>query len=677
MLRRTLCSLREIHKLMVANRGEIASRVFRSCRDLNIRTVALFCEAERNAKHVMEADEAVCIGPPPAANSYLHGDRIVEVAKRMSVDAIHPGYGFLSENAVFASMVTEANIEFIGPPSSAIKSMGSKSESKRIMESAGVPVVPGYHGDNQDPEMLYREAKRIGFPVLIKAVSGGGGKGMKIVEKESDFEMLLASAKREAMNFFKDDRVILERYIASSRHIECQIFCDKHGNGVFFFERDCSVQRRYQKVLEEAPAPHLCEATRQQIGSVAIKAAKAVGYVGAGTVEFIFDAEFGDFFFMEMNTRLQVEHPVTEEVCRIRGAPLDLVKLQIFTAMGKPLGFTQNDISLEGSCIEARVYAESPENEFFPESGRLRYIREPRQGVHGGIKTRLDTGFRQGDDVLIHYDPMISKLIVWGPNRSAALKGLRRALDEYKIVGIDTNVEFLKRCCDTKAFAEGGVTTKFIQEHQDILLGPVQPPVYVWVLAALSRAGKLHESFRLNSSCSVAVPFISDGAIKSVRLASNKDPDCVNFEVSGIRGTIRLGEVSKTQDGLSTQIVAFASDGTRYSSTILDSDKEVTVIAEGTVYKLQLKPLAEGFGDTNMHGGASAKITSPMPGKVAKFLVRKGDQVEKGQPILILEAMKMEHPIKAFSHGIVSFSVNEGDIVMGDQVMGAVVECAV
>lgn len=682
MFRRTVCSWRAVEKIMVANRGEIACRVFRTCRDMNIRTVALFCEAERSAKHVMEADEAVCIGPPPATSSYLRGDHIVQVAKDLSVDAIHPGYGFLSENAGFAEAVTRAGIEFIGPSASAITSMGSKSESKRIMEAAGVPVVPGYHADNQDPAHLIKEADRIGYPVLIKAVSGGGGRGMRIVNKKEDFVLLLESAKREAMNFFKDDRVILERYICLPRHIECQIFCDKHGNGVFFFERDCSVQRRYQKVLEEAPAPNLDKQKRQEIGAVALKAAQAVGYAGAGTVEFILDTESQEFYFMEMNTRLQVEHPVTEEVCRIKGAPLDLVKLQILTAMGLPLDFTQDDVKLTGSCIEARIYAECPEKGFLPESGKLLHISEPEQGFRGTTKVRLDTGFRQGDSVLVHYDPMVSKLIVWGKNRQQALKGLRTALDKYEVVGINTNVEFLKRCCDNADFIKGGVTTNFIPEHEASLLTLTKIPTHVYVIAALNRAfyglkdSSVDSALRLNYHFEIVTPVLShDDKLLNIRLSATAERHVIAYAVGDTKGKIRLGEMtSRTADSVARDIAIIAESGKRYQATTVATDRDVAVILEGTVHKVRLFPLSTGFGDASVQGGTSARINSPMPGKVGKLLVKSGDKVTKGQSVMVLEAMKMEHPIKAARDGVITFTVNEGDMVGGDQSMGAVNE---
>lgn len=685
MLRRSVRSLqRRIDKLLVANRGEIACRVFRTCRQMHIRTVALFCEAERNAKHVVEADEAVCIGPPPAANSYLRGDHIISVARQLNVDAIHPGYGFLSENADFADAVTRAGIEFIGPPASAIASMGSKSESKRIMETAGVPVVPGYYGENQSSAFLTAEADKVGYPVLIKAVSGGGGKGMKIVERPEDFAFMLESAKREATNFFKDDRVILERYVTHPRHIECQIFCDKQGRGVFFFERDCSVQRRYQKVLEEAPAPHLSSEMRQRIGEVALQAAKAVGYVGAGTVEFIFDTTTGEFYFMEMNTRLQVEHPVTEEVCRIKGAPLDLVKLQIKTAMGKPLTFSQEDITVHGSCIEARVYAESPERGFLPESGPLTFIREPFQGTRGSTRTRLDTGFREGDNVLIHYDPMLAKLVSWGRDRAEALAGLREALGEYKVAGINTNIEFLKRCCEAPAFAHGGVTTSFIRDHEkELLTAPsVTPEVAAMAATAclLNRCDNWRGAFRINGDTRASVHFCIDERVVEVRLhTEGSNYHKIIFNVDGHEGSFSVGSgpVSKKHrdlKGIVNDFTFLLESGLRHTVSAVVTERDVTIIGSFGLHQIRLLPLTDGFGDASVGGGASAKMLSPMPGKVAKLMVRNGEHVVKGQVLMIVEAMKMEHPIKATQEGEVSVSVKEGEMVGGDHLLATVAQ---
>ncbi|CUG06738.1 3-methylcrotonyl-carboxylase, putative [Bodo saltans] len=660
---------RTINKVLVANRGEIACRVFKTCKTLGIRTVAVYCDAESNGKHVQHADEAFRIGAPPAATSYLRGETIVQVAKDHGVDAIHPGYGFLSENAEFAKNVLEAGIEFIGPPSGAIISMGSKSESKIIMTDAGVPVVPGYHGEDQTEAHLTKEAARIGFPLLIKAVSGGGGKGMKIVRNIDEFSTLLQSAQREATNFFKDDRVLLERYIERPRHVEVQVFCDKHGNGVFFFERDCSVQRRYQKVLEEAPAPHFSAELRKSVGDVAVKAAKAVGYVGAGTVEFIFDTETNEFYFMEMNTRLQVEHPVTEEIILIKGRPLDLVRLQIETAEGKPFDFTQEDLAINGCCIEARVFAESPKNNFLPGSGNLTFVEEPAEGRFGDVKVRLDTGFRSGDDVLVHYDPMIAKLIVWGTDRPTALRGLRKALDDYHIVGISTNIEFLKKCCDNEAFAKGGVTTKFIEEHKETLLAEDKLPTNVTALAALNAvlsAPSNEFSFHVNGSSKANVPFRVHGAAESV---SVQEVQRGSYVVSGPTFSHTIKPCAALKPGYSAAHI----DGAlrvEYKPIVLPH--QVAILLPTGTYTLQREPLPEGFGDVKYQAGGASRVLSPMPGKVAKFLVANGATVVQGQNVLIVEAMKMEHLVKAPKDGVIVFSFKEGQMAGADQVLATI-----
>ena len=663
---------RQIRKVLVANRGEIACRVFRTCSLMGINTVAVYCDAEQNGKHVQHADEAFRIGPPPAATSYLRGDNIISVAKACGVDAIHPGYGFLSENAGFAKAVTEAGIEFIGPPEGAIISMGSKSESKIIMTAANVPVVPGYHGEDQSESTLVSEAQRVGFPLLIKAVSGGGGKGMKIVRSMDEFSTLLASAKREATNFFKDDRVLLERYIERPRHVEMQVFCDKFGNGVYFFERDCSVQRRYQKVLEEAPAPHLSQELRAKIGDVAVKAAKAVGYVGAGTVEFIFDTDTNEFYFMEMNTRLQVEHPVTEEVCLVKGKPLDLVRLQIETASGKPFDFAQEDLTLNGACIEARVFAESPKNGFLPGSGHLAYVEEPAEGVFGDVKVRVDTGFRSGDDVLVHYDPMIAKLIVWGKTRDIALRGLRRALDDYHILGIQTNIDFLKKCCDSAPFAQGGVTTKFIEENKEQLLAEDAVDTKVVALCGvsyvLSRCPP-EDAFRVNSVSEMKVPFA---------LANGDEFNIIVKQVK--RGVYNVTGPNFSHTvapcpALDKSRVAAHVDGSQrieYKPVVLP--QAVYILLPTGTHSMGLAKPSVGFGDVSYRAGGGSTVNSPMPGKVTKFLVANGTKVARGANVIIVEAMKMEHLVKAPRDGVIHFAVREGDMCGADQVLAKFTE---
>ncbi len=454
-------------KILIANRGEIACRVIRTARRLGVATVAVYSEADRQALHVELADEAVAVGPAPAAESYLRGERIIEAARRTGAQAVHPGYGFLAENAGFAQACADAGLVFIGPPPDAIRAMGSKSEAKALMEKAGVPVVPGDHGDNQDPKHLAGAAEKIGYPVLIKASAGGGGKGMRRVDDAKDFAAALDGAKRESASAFGDDTVLIEKFVERPRHIEIQVFADGHGNAVHLFERDCSIQRRHQKVVEEAPAPGLDEARRTAMGAAAVEAARAIGYVGAGTVEFIAGPD-GDFYFMEMNTRLQVEHPVTEMI-----TGLDLVEWQLRVASGEPLPLGQDDLAIAGHAIEARVYAEDPARGFLPSTGELHHLRPPEEG--DGV--RWDTGVRAGDAISMHYDPMIAKLIVWsGEGRADAVRRLRRALASCEVAGVTTNLDLLGAIAAHPAFAAGGCDTGFVEQHFDSLVPPPAPP---------------------------------------------------------------------------------------------------------------------------------------------------------------------------------------------------------
>ncbi|KAJ2797727.1 hypothetical protein H4R21_004204, partial [Coemansia helicoidea] len=462
-------------KVLIANRGEIACRVIATARRLGIKTVAVYSAADASSMHVRLADEAYLIGEAAASESYLRADKIIEVVRRSGAQAIHPGYGFLSENAAFAERLAAEGIAFIGPPSAAMRSMGSKSESKRIMQAAGVPVVPGYHGDNQDAGFLRQQADQIGYPVLIKAVLGGGGKGMRIVERAEDFEAMLDSSRREALKSFGDDKVLVEKYLSRPRHVEVQVFADTLGNAVHLFERDCSVQRRHQKIIEEAPAPDLLPEVRRQLGEKAVAAARAVGYVGAGTVEFIMDDASQQFYFMEMNTRLQVEHPVTEMV-----TGTDLVQWQLEVAAGNRLPQLQDEIACTGHAFEARIYAENPDNGFLPDTGRLVHLATPAPSAD----VRVETGVQAGDAISVHYDPMIAKLVVRGADRQAALRVLRKALAEYEVVGLHTNIGFLRRLAQSPDFVAARVETGFIDKHVAELFPPAARPAMPAVVQA-------------------------------------------------------------------------------------------------------------------------------------------------------------------------------------------------
>ncbi|HOI53021.1 MAG TPA: acetyl-CoA carboxylase biotin carboxylase subunit, partial [Azonexus sp.] len=453
------------NKILIANRGEIACRVIKTARRMGIRTVAVYSEADANARHVRMADEAVLLGPAAARESYLVADKIIEACQRTGAQAVHPGYGFLSENEEFAEALAQAGLVFIGPPASAIRAMGSKSEAKKLMGTAKVPLTPGYHGDDQRPTLLHAEAEKIGYPVLIKAAAGGGGKGMRLVEKSEDFPDALASCKREALSSFGDDHVLIEKYITKPRHVEIQVFADTLGNCVYLFERDCSVQRRHQKVLEEAPAPGMREARRREMGEAAVAAAKAVGYVGAGTVEFIANQD-GSFFFMEMNTRLQVEHPVTEMI-----TGQDLVEWQLRVAAGQPLPLKQEQLEIRGHALEARIYAEDASKGFLPATGKLVRLVPPAESIN----VRVDTGVEEGDEITPFYDPMIAKLIVWDGTRDGALARMRKALADYRVAGLTTNIDFLSRLVACPAFAKADLDTGLIERQKDFLFPAAQP----------------------------------------------------------------------------------------------------------------------------------------------------------------------------------------------------------
>ncbi|MGD8709524.1 MAG: acetyl/propionyl/methylcrotonyl-CoA carboxylase subunit alpha [Ectothiorhodospiraceae bacterium] len=639
-------------KILIANRGEIACRIALTCRRLGVRTVAVYSEADADARHVSLCDEAWLLGPAPARESYLRAEKIIQVARDSGAQAIHPGYGFLSENADFARACEEAGIVFIGPPASAIEAMGSKSAAKGIMGEAGVPLVPGYHGDDQDPEHLAAAAEEIGYPVLIKASAGGGGKGMRRVDRPEDFRAELEAAKRESSSAFGDDKVLVEKYLLTPRHIEVQVFADTQGDAIYLFERDCSVQRRHQKVIEEAPAPGMTEARRREMGNAAVRAAQAIGYVGAGTVEFIAD-EDGSFFFMEMNTRLQVEHPVTEMV-----TGQDLVEWQLRVAAGSPLPLPQEELELRGHAFEARIYAEDPENNFLPATGRINHLRTPAEGPH----VRIDTGVREGDEVSVHYDPMIAKLVVWDENRDNALRRLRQALADFHVVGPTTNVGFLQTLTAHPAFAAARLDTSFIDRHRDSLFPKRQPASdRVLALACLAEFLRIDETAHDRAAAS-GDPY-SPWHVTSGWVLNDDNHHTLHFRDGGEDITVTAhyragyyllelpgGDVRARGELDANGDMRVDLDGVRFTATVAREGQELTVISEGLTHQLvSHDPLTAGMEDEVKEGS----LTAPMPGTVVSVMVSAGDRVEEGASLMVLEAMKMEYTIKATTDGVV------------------------
>jgi len=649
-------------KILIANRGEIACRVASTARRLGVKTVAVYSDADADAKHVAACDEAVHIGGSAPKDSYLRWERIIDAARACGAEAIHPGYGFLSENEDFARACAEAGLVFIGPPPSAIKDMGLKAESKQLMEKAGVPLVPGYHGHDQDPALLQREADRIGYPVLIKASAGGGGKGMRAVDKAEDFAAALASCKREAIGSFGDDAVLVEKYVQRPRHIEIQVFGDTHGNLVYLFERDCSVQRRHQKVLEEAPAPGMTPELRARMGAAAVAAARAVNYVGAGTVEFIVEQPGGyerpedmKFYFMEMNTRLQVEHPVTEAI-----TGQDLVEWQLRVASGEPLPCTQDELRITGHAIEARICAENPDNQFLPATGTLHVYRKPAAASFARGPVRIDDGVREGDAISPFYDSMIAKLIVQGDTREQALARLDGALAQTRIVGLATNVQFLRRVAASGAFAQAKLDTALIQRESAVLFQ--QEPVGLPLAAAAAVAATLlrerqaeapgspfsrRDGWRLGGLHRRAFDFVFGGeAVQAwLRYAPGSTP---TLEVGEVAGPLAFAEAPGGEGAGEAIDLQFAGRRTRATVHVLGDAVHVFTPAGATRIDT-VDPLAHA-GDTQAEGG---RLTAPMPGKVVSFAVRAGDAVSRGQPLAVMEAMKMEHTIAAPADGVV------------------------
>ncbi|SFM34950.1 acetyl/propionyl/methylcrotonyl-CoA carboxylase subunit alpha [Rugamonas rubra] len=675
-------------KILIANRGEIACRVAATARRLGVKTVAVYSEADANAKHVAVCDEAVLIGPAAAKESYLCGDKIIAVALASGAQAIHPGYGFLSENADFADACAAAGLVFIGPPASAMRAMGSKSAAKSLMEKAKVPLVPGYHGDNQDADFLHTQADKIGYPVLLKASAGGGGKGMRVIEGSAEFKAALASCKREAISSFGDDKVLAEKYLQRPRHIEIQVFADTLGNCIYLFERDCSVQRRHQKVLEEAPAPNMPAERRAAMGEAAVAAAKAVGYVGAGTVEFIANQD-GTFYFMEMNTRLQVEHPVTEMI-----TGTDLVEWQLRVAAGEPLPKRQDELAINGHAIEARIYAENPEKGFLPSIGTLRHLQTPQAvvfelggtpahgaglGVPAGV--RIDSGVREGDAISPFYDPMIAKLIVWGADRKQALARMAQALAQYQIVGLASNIAFLKRLVEGQAFSTADLDTGLIERNQAELFPAAQAaPAAALALAAVALIEAEKEVSAAQSGANRADPW---GQALGWRM-NNPYTRTLSFgdeyaaalpaKAYAVKLTYRasdwLLDLPGNPEHAPCVVNLMAQDGNDFSikvgeravhGTVRRDGELLHVFTGGAHYPLVYHDPMAHAGETEAEGG---RLTAPMPGKVVAVLAAKGQEVKKGDALVIMEAMKMEHTIAAPHDGL----VEEVLYNVGDQV---------
>nr|WP_299241802.1 acetyl/propionyl/methylcrotonyl-CoA carboxylase subunit alpha [uncultured Halomonas sp.] len=666
--------------ILIANRGEIACRVIRTARRLGLKSVAVYSDADAQAYHVREADEAVRLGPAPARESYLNVEAVIDAARRTGVSAIHPGYGFLSENAAFVAACEQAGIVFVGPPASAIAAMGDKSAAKARMDTAGVPLVPGYHGDAQDDATLKAEADQIGYPVLLKASAGGGGKGMRVVERAEDFQAALEGCRRESQAAFNDQRMLIEKYLTQPRHVEVQVFCDSHGRGVYLFERDCSVQRRHQKVLEEAPAPGMTEELRREMGEAAVRAAREIGYVGAGTVEFLLNVD-GSFYFMEMNTRLQVEHPVTE---MITGE--DLVEWQLRVAAGLPLPKNQDELTIQGHAFEARLYAEDPEQDFLPATGRLERFGLDLAGA--GLtdsRVRLDSGVEAGDEISMHYDPMLAKLITHGDDRDQALATLNRALAALDVSGVTTNRAFLQRLASHPAFKKAELTTRFIEQHDEDLFSAPGLDDEAYASATLVALELLqHESkaddpwerrdgWRLNAPAQIRIALTDSahandesGSSAIVNVLAERHPGGAwQLHLNGrtLEGRLQPLEgdgVAITLDGHRRRWLARRDRAAHGDVLVLgDAEKEIRLFWQ------RLDAVDHG------HHEIDATLTAPMHGTVVALLVEPGQQVEKGTPLMIMEAMKMEHSLNAPANGVVdTFHFAAGDTVgQGDELL--------
>ncbi|MDX2480319.1 MAG: acetyl/propionyl/methylcrotonyl-CoA carboxylase subunit alpha [Desulfuromusa sp.] len=654
-------------KILIANRGEIACRVIRTARKLGILTVAVYSDADHDALHVTRADEAVHIGASPPLESYLLGGRVIEAALRTGAEAIHPGYGFLSENAEFSRNCERNNIVFIGPPAAAIEAMGSKSAAKIIMEQAGVPLVPGYHGADQEPSVLKEASENMGYPVLLKATAGGGGKGMRQVWVTDEFEEALTAAKREAFNSFGDDTMLVEKYLTQPRHVEIQIFCDQHGNAVYLAERDCSIQRRHQKIIEEAPAPGVSRQLRQQMGEAAIRAAKAIGYEGAGTVEFLLDLD-GSFYFMEMNTRLQVEHPVTEMI-----TGQDLVEWQLRVAEGEQLPLAQEQIQIRGHSLEARIYAEDPDNDFLPASGPLTFLQPPEESEH----VRVDTGVLQGDEVSVYYDPMIAKLIVWDEDRNKALRRLTKALAEYHISGMTTNIAFLYNLARSEPFKQAEINTGFIEKHIDLVFNKNKLDISQSIALAalyliLKQAQKAEEASHSPEPWS---PWnktdgwrLNESWINRFQIFIQDQQYPVAVEQlgrgGGIRYVIRSGDSTIQAQGKIVANELHADiEGHRMRASVSENNTTYNLYTQEKAIQFSL--IEADLGDEDAGEGAGA-LEAPMNGTIVDIVATLEATVKKGDALLIMEAMKMEHTIRAPDNGqVIEFYYQIGDLVSG------------
>jgi len=691
-------------KILIANRGEIACRVAATAKRMGIRTVAVYSDADREAKHVAVCDEAVYLGGSAPKDSYLKGDAIIAIALDVGAQAIHPGYGFLSENADFAQACQDAGLMFIGPSADAIRAMGGKSESKRLMEAAGVPLIPGYHGDNQDAQFLQQQADSIGYPVLIKASAGGGGKGMRIVENSSDFIDLLDSCRREAITSFGDDQVLIEKYALKPRHIEIQVFGDMHGNYVHLFERDCSVQRRHQKVLEEAPAPGVDAAMREAMGTAAIEAARAVNYFGAGTVEFIVEQREGamNFYFMEMNTRLQVEHPVSEAISGV-----DLVEWQLLVAAGKPLPKKQDELNINGHAIEARICAENPDNGFLPATGTLFTYQKPEHSTFNVADVRIDDGVREGDVISPFYDSMIAKLIVHAPTREQALAKLDRALAQTRIVGLPNNVAFLRYILNTESFSQANLDTALIEREADELFNQHPLDLSTLVVTAITQQLASESAaqgsdidpfskptgFRAYSDYTRSFGLVYDEQAYQARISNwhnvNSSESKKGAENSSSFTLVIEKEIASTEEKTNANVAAQTErvyeseisydstdahnhtlwlDGVRISAQSWTNNETVYVFTDSGRDEITLIDIMAHVGEES---AAVGSLKSPMPGQVVAFKVAVGDSVKKGEPLAVIEAMKIEHTITAPTDGLVAeLLFAAGDLVAdGDELL--------